>query len=108
MTVAFIRTGSAAARPEHAAAREIASDEVLIRRIAGGDQLAMQTLFVRHRVALYRWPTAPRRRRGLGRRPLERRVSRRLAPWRALRPPGKCAFVRRLGEGSRSARRCDK
>ena len=55
MTVAFIRTGSAAARPEHAAAREIASDEVLIRRIAGGDQLAMQTLFVRHRVALYRW-----------------------------------------------------
>src|SRR6266853_6774227 len=55
MTVAFIRTGSAAARPEHAAAREIASDEVLIRRIAGGDQLAMQTLFCRHRVALYRW-----------------------------------------------------
>ena len=55
MSVAFIRTGSAAARPEHAAAREIASDEVLIRRIAGGDQLAMQTLFVRHRVALYRW-----------------------------------------------------
>src|SRR6267142_1054908 len=55
MTVAFIRTGSAAARPEHAAAREIASDEVLIRRSAGGDQLAMQTLFVRHRVALYRW-----------------------------------------------------
>src|SRR5437764_14911470 len=55
MTVAFIRTGSAAARPEHAAAREIASDEVLIRRIAGGDQLAMQTIFVRHRVALYRW-----------------------------------------------------
>jgi hypothetical protein len=44
MTVAFIRTGSAAARPEHATAREIASDEVLIRRIAGGDQLAMQTL----------------------------------------------------------------
>src|ERR1700730_4717233 len=55
MTVAFIRTGSAVARPEHAAAREIASDEVLIRRIADGDQLAMQTLFVRHRVALYRW-----------------------------------------------------
>ncbi len=55
MTVAFIRTGSAAARPEHAAAQEIASDEVLIRRIAGGDQLAMQTLFARHRVALYRW-----------------------------------------------------
>jgi RNA polymerase sigma-70 factor (ECF subfamily) len=55
MTVAFIRTGSAAALPEHAAAREIASDEVLIRRIAGGDQVAMQILFARHRVALYRW-----------------------------------------------------
>jgi RNA polymerase sigma-70 factor (ECF subfamily) len=55
MTVVFIRTGSAAALPEHAAAREISSDEVLIRRIAGGDQLAMQTLFARHRVALYRW-----------------------------------------------------
>src|SRR6476659_1624840 len=55
MTVAFIRTGSAAALPEHAAAREIASDEVLIKRIAGGDQLAMRTLFCRHRVALYRW-----------------------------------------------------
>ena len=49
------RMGWAAARPEHAAAREISSDEVLIRRIAGGDQLAMQTLFARHRVALYRW-----------------------------------------------------
>jgi RNA polymerase sigma-70 factor, ECF subfamily len=55
MTVVFIRTGSVAALPEHAAAREISSDEVLIRRIAGGDQLAMQTLFARHRVALYRW-----------------------------------------------------
>jgi RNA polymerase sigma-70 factor, ECF subfamily len=55
MTVAFIRTGSAATLPEHAAAREIASDEVLIRRIAGGDQQAMRTLFGRHRVALYRW-----------------------------------------------------
>src|SRR5438874_10218470 len=55
MTVAFIRTGSAIGRRAAAAAREIASDEVLIRRIAGGDQLPMQTLFVRHRVALYRW-----------------------------------------------------
>jgi hypothetical protein len=55
MTVAFIRTGSAAALPEHAAAQEISSDEVLIRRIAGGDQVAMQILFARHRVALYRW-----------------------------------------------------
>ena len=28
---------------------------MLIRRIASGDQLAMRTLFCRHRVALYRW-----------------------------------------------------
>mgnify|MGYP003397599910 FL=1 len=55
MIVAFIRTESAAALPEHAVAQEISSDEVLIRRIAGGDQLAMQILFARHRVALYRW-----------------------------------------------------
>ena len=34
---------------------KFSSDEVLIRRIAAGDQLALQTLFVRHRVALYRW-----------------------------------------------------
>src|SRR5438552_4149666 len=55
MNMVSARMGWAAARPEHAAAREISSDEVLIRRIAGGDQLAMQTLFARHRVALYRW-----------------------------------------------------
>src|SRR2546425_13167072 len=34
---------------------EISSDEMLIRRIAEGDQLAMRTLFGRHRVPLYRW-----------------------------------------------------
>jgi RNA polymerase sigma-70 factor, ECF subfamily len=28
---------------------------MLIRRIAGGDQLAMRTLFGRHQVAMYRW-----------------------------------------------------
>jgi RNA polymerase sigma-70 factor, ECF subfamily len=51
MTVAFARAGSA---PPHEAASET-SDETLIRRIAGGDQLAMRTLFARHRVGLYRW-----------------------------------------------------
>ena len=54
MTVAFAPAGSAAASPPHQAASE-ASDETLIGRIAGGDQLAMRTLFARHRVALYRW-----------------------------------------------------
>jgi RNA polymerase sigma-70 factor (ECF subfamily) len=54
MSAAFARAGSAAASSAHAAA-ETSSDETLIRRIAGGDQLAMRTLFARHRVPLYRW-----------------------------------------------------
>jgi len=41
--------------PEWAAAAESSSDEALIRRIAAGDQSAMQALFARYRVALYRW-----------------------------------------------------
>jgi RNA polymerase sigma-70 factor (ECF subfamily) len=54
MAMVSIRSGIAAS-PEKVAAHESSSDETLIRRIAGGDQLAMRTLFVRHRVALYRW-----------------------------------------------------
>jgi RNA polymerase sigma-70 factor (ECF subfamily) len=55
MTVAYSQTGWAAASPGWAAATETFSDEVLIRRIANGDQLAMRTLFARHRLAIYRW-----------------------------------------------------
>ena len=55
MTVAYSQTGWAAASPRRAAATETLSDEVLIRRIANGDQLAMRTLFARHRLAIYRW-----------------------------------------------------
>jgi RNA polymerase sigma-70 factor (ECF subfamily) len=56
MRMAFTLTGSAAPSPAQAAAApETSSDEMLIGRIAGGDQLAMPTLFCRHRVALYRW-----------------------------------------------------
>jgi RNA polymerase sigma-70 factor (ECF subfamily) len=55
MTVAYSQTGWAAASPGRAAATKTFSDEVLIRRIANGDQLAMRTLFGRHRLALYRW-----------------------------------------------------
>src|SRR5215470_5035757 len=47
--------GEAAASLEGVAARESSSDTALIRRIAAGDQSAMRTLFVRYRVALYRW-----------------------------------------------------
>jgi RNA polymerase sigma-70 factor (ECF subfamily) len=55
MTAAYTRTGPAAVSPSQAAAREASSDEELIRRIAHGEQLAMRTLFARHRVALHRW-----------------------------------------------------
>jgi RNA polymerase sigma-70 factor, ECF subfamily len=55
MTVAYSQTGWAAASPARAAATETFSDDVLIRRIAHGDQLAMRTLFARHRLPIYRW-----------------------------------------------------
>jgi RNA polymerase sigma-70 factor (ECF subfamily) len=54
MTVAFTRMGCRAA-PVETTAREASSDELLIRRIADGDQLAMRTLFARHQVPVYRW-----------------------------------------------------
>jgi RNA polymerase sigma-70 factor (ECF subfamily) len=47
--------GWSAASPAQAAAPETSCDEMLIRRIAKGDQLAMRTLFGRHRIGLYRW-----------------------------------------------------
>jgi RNA polymerase sigma-70 factor (ECF subfamily) len=56
MIIAFTRTGSL---PRAAAAActgsRNSSDDILIGRIADGDQLAMRTLFARHRVPLYRW-----------------------------------------------------
>src|SRR5258707_14062711 len=50
---AITRTGCASPAP--AVARDTSSDETLIGRIASGDQLAMRTLFARHRVPIYRW-----------------------------------------------------
>src|SRR6266699_10181 len=55
MTITCTRMGRVAALLPQAAAPETSSDEMLIRRIAEGDQLAMRTLFGRHRVPLYRW-----------------------------------------------------
>src|SRR6185295_16237865 len=60
MTITLIHAKSAAAAPVRAAARDSSadgavSDEALIGRIAGGDQLAMRTLYARHRIPLYRW-----------------------------------------------------
>lgn len=54
MTVTFTRMGCRVA-PVKTTAREASSDELLIRRIADGDQLAMRTLFARHQVPVYRW-----------------------------------------------------
>lgn len=53
----LIRPQSAvAAVPARAATgAENSSDEMLVKRIAAGDKLAMQALFARHRTAVYRW-----------------------------------------------------
>ena len=60
MTITLTHAKSAAVALARAAARDssaddAASDDALIRRIAAGDQLAMRTLFARHRIPLYRW-----------------------------------------------------
>jgi RNA polymerase sigma-70 factor (ECF subfamily) len=55
MSIACTHPGRAAGSPTQTVARENSSDEALINRIAAGDRLAMQTLFARHRVAVYRW-----------------------------------------------------
>ena len=55
MTMACSQTGWAAASFARAAATDTFSDDVLIERIANGDQLAMRTLYARHRVMIYRW-----------------------------------------------------
>lgn len=54
MTVAFTRMGCRVA-PVETTAREASSEEMLIKRIANGEQLAMRLLFGRHQVQLYRW-----------------------------------------------------
>jgi RNA polymerase sigma-70 factor, ECF subfamily len=60
MTIALTHARSATAAAARAAARDTSSndavsDEALIKRIASGDQLAMRTLYARHRIPLYRW-----------------------------------------------------
>src|SRR3954454_980960 len=54
MSIALTRQGSAAAASATAAGAP-SSDEMLVARIAGGDRLAMQTLFARYRTPVYRW-----------------------------------------------------
>jgi RNA polymerase sigma-70 factor, ECF subfamily len=55
MATVCLRGGGAAASPKWAAAREGSSDKALITRIAAGDRSAMQALFARYRVRVYRW-----------------------------------------------------
>jgi len=56
MNIVCTRTDGVVALPTQAAPPETSSsDDMLIQRIAQGDQLAMRTLFGRHQVPLYRW-----------------------------------------------------
>ena len=50
-----LRPRSAAVAVPTQATAQASSDEMLVARIAAGDRLAMQTLFARHRTAIYRW-----------------------------------------------------
>jgi RNA polymerase sigma-70 factor, ECF subfamily len=51
----FASVGFVAATFRPVAAAESKSDEMLIKQIASGDQLAMRTLFARHRLRMYRF-----------------------------------------------------
>ncbi len=55
MSTAIARTEMAAASSPVQAAAEYSSDDVLIARIAAGDQAAMRYLFARHQTSVYRW-----------------------------------------------------
>src|SRR6266481_3504653 len=55
MNISFIGIGSATASLSHGATPETSEDEMLVRQIAIGDQLAMRSLFARHQTPLYRW-----------------------------------------------------
>ena len=54
MPIAVTRTLRSAGSP-HSGAGEASSDQALIMRIAGGDKLAIRTLFGRHQVHIYRF-----------------------------------------------------
>jgi RNA polymerase sigma-70 factor (ECF subfamily) len=53
-TSLVLQGGSCIALPQRAVAKAL-SDQILIERIATGDQLAMRTLFARHHTHLYRF-----------------------------------------------------
>jgi RNA polymerase sigma-70 factor (ECF subfamily) len=55
MMQASIHTGSAPAPGQQAHAQYAATDEMIVKRIAASDQLAMRTLFARHQTRIYRF-----------------------------------------------------
>jgi RNA polymerase sigma-70 factor, ECF subfamily len=55
MALVFIRSGYIPATIPHAPAEHSATDEMIVERIAEGDQLAMRTLFARHQTRIYRF-----------------------------------------------------
>ena len=54
MSIALTRSGTVTGAVL-ARATASDSDEILVKRIAAGDKLAMQVLFARHRTPVYRW-----------------------------------------------------
>jgi RNA polymerase sigma-70 factor, ECF subfamily len=55
MTLAFIGAGSIPATIQLARGQFTETDEMIVERIASGDQLAMRTLFARHHTQIYRF-----------------------------------------------------
>ena len=55
MSIALTRSGTVTGAILARAAASDTSDEMLVKRIAAGDELAMQVLFARHRTPVYRW-----------------------------------------------------
>jgi RNA polymerase sigma-70 factor (ECF subfamily) len=55
MMQASIRTGSAPAPIQQSNPQYVVTDEMIVERIAGGDQLAVRTLFARHQTRIYRF-----------------------------------------------------
>src|SRR3954451_8649576 len=55
MSIALTRSGTVTGAVLARATASDSSDEMLVKRIAAGDKLAMQVLFARHRTPVYRW-----------------------------------------------------
>jgi RNA polymerase sigma-70 factor (ECF subfamily) len=55
MSIALIRSGTVTGAVIARTTASDTSDEMLVKRIAAGDKLAMQVLFARHRTPVYRW-----------------------------------------------------